>query len=59
MKRNVQKEEEIKEEAAEVLNTEAAPSELVKLLALWDELKALGVNSISDLEVKIARLNVK
>lgn len=57
MKKNVlkEKEEEIKEEVA-TLAVSAQPSELVRLLGLWDELKALGVNSISDLEVKIARL---
>jgi ribosomal protein L7Ae-like RNA K-turn-binding protein len=56
MKKNVlkEKEEEIKKEV--VLAESAQPSELVRLLELWDELKALGVNSISDLEVKIARL---
>ena len=54
MKKNVQKEEEVQEEVA-VAET-ASVSELVKLVDLWEQLRALGVNSISDLEVKIARL---
>lgn len=52
MKKHVQEaEKEIKKEV--VVPTK---SELTKLQELWDELKTLGVNSISDLEVKIARL---
>lgn len=45
--------EEIKEEVATLpVNS----PELARLVTLWEDLKALGVNSISDLEVKIARL---
>jgi hypothetical protein len=56
MKKHVQKdEEEIKEEVGEK-GVEEESGELIRLRALWDELKTLGVNSISDLEVKIARL---
>ena len=47
------KEEEIKEEVATL---PAQSLELARLVTLWEDLKALGVNSISDLEVKIARL---
>jgi hypothetical protein len=54
MKKHVQKEEESKEEVS--LEQTLTKSELAKLIDLWKELKALGVNSIGDLEVKIARL---
>lgn len=40
----------------ETLDVEAPQSELEHLHALYAELKALGINSIGDLEVKIARL---
>ena len=53
MKKNVQKDES-QEEKDEVVTPTV--SELASLLALWDKLKELGVNSVSDLEVKIARL---
>lgn len=33
------------------------PTEKEKLLVLYQTLKDLGINSISDLEVKISRLN--
>lgn len=45
-------------EATEKLSSFIASeqTELEHLHALWAELKALSINSISDLEVKIARL---
>lgn len=42
--------------AEEVVEVKVIESELEHLRKLYDELKSLGVNSIGDLENKIARL---
>lgn len=58
MKKHVpeaESEEEVQEEAQEEVVV-PSQSELDELIALCDKLNALGVHSISDLEVKIARL---
>ena len=55
MKKKIEKNEEL-ENSGLVTSGTTTPSELAKLVTLWQQLKDLGVNSISDLEVKIARL---
>lgn len=57
MKSHESKKEEEKEVVPTIPVAPATLSELDELRALWDKLKALGINSISDLEVKIARLS--
>ena len=54
MKKNVH-EEEAKEEVEEV--TSAPKTEKDELIAVYNEMKRLGVNSIGDLEVRISRLS--
>lgn len=55
----IKKEKTVKSEST-AITSEASiasvQSELEHLCALLDDLKAIGANSISDLEVKIARL---
>ena len=62
MARKKNEEKEIKEEAEEVLEEVLESSDIPiktekeKLLELYQTFKDLGINSISDLEVKISRL---
>ena len=51
-----EKGEDGSKEGAQVVSDIVAPSEKEDLLALYQKLKDLGINSISDLEVKISRL---
>lgn len=56
MKKNGKIKKETKEEIVEAPQGEILKTEKEKLLELYDTLKALNVNSIGDLEVKISRL---
>lgn len=58
MKKNVQKEvkEEAEEKVTPVSEIKTERTERDELVSVYEEMKRLGVNSIGDLEVRIARL---